>query len=129
MIREQIYKKMEQEKLIMSDRFRRRLDQTGLAELTARWIGVLDLVKEHDVAQQRFAVVGILEKGPLRIASADGGLELRQVSVYKRQTFVARSDSCEGRKESGQNLGMLVKFSEQELEIACKHVADRKYKH
>ena len=53
MIREKIYKEMEREKIIMSDRFRQRLDQTGLAELTARWIGVLDLVKEHQPRVRR----------------------------------------------------------------------------
>ena len=53
MTREKIYKDMEREKIIMSERFRRRLDQTCITELTARWIGVLDLVKEHQPRQRR----------------------------------------------------------------------------
>ena len=53
MIREKIYKEMEHEKIIMSERFRRRLDQTGIAELTARWTGVLDLVEEHQPRVRR----------------------------------------------------------------------------
>ena len=53
MTRQELYKSMEREKIIMSDRLRKRLDQTDLSELHARWIGVLDLANEHKPLKQR----------------------------------------------------------------------------
>ena len=53
MTRNELYKSMEREKIIMSDRLRKRLDQTDLSELHARWIGVLDLANEHKPLKRR----------------------------------------------------------------------------
>ena len=53
MTRQELYKSMEREKIIMSDRLRKRLDQTDLSELHARWIGVLDLANEHKPFKRR----------------------------------------------------------------------------
>ena len=53
MTRQELYKSMEREKIIMSDRLRKRLDQTDLSELHARWIGVLDLANEHKPLKRR----------------------------------------------------------------------------
>ena len=53
MTRQELYKSMEREKIIMSDRLRKRLDQTNLEELYARWVGVLDLANEHKPLKRR----------------------------------------------------------------------------
>ncbi len=53
MDREEIYKAMELEKIIMYDEFRAKLDTLELDELEARWIGILELDKEHLVQKHR----------------------------------------------------------------------------
>ena len=96
MIREQIYKKMEQEKLIMSDRFRRRLDQTGLAELTARWIGVLDLVKEHQPRVRRAEWMARILWNPTALTV---GKEIRD-NELRRRKLAAEEDERKRREEA-----------------------------
>ncbi len=53
MNREEIYKAMELEKIIMYDEFRAKLDNLELDELEARWVGILELDKEHQVQKHR----------------------------------------------------------------------------
>ena len=50
MNREEIYRAMELEKIIMYDEFRAKLDKLELNELEARWTGVLEL----DVLSKHF---------------------------------------------------------------------------
>jgi hypothetical protein len=53
MTRQELYKAMESEKIIMYDKFVSHLNRTPLLELAARWAGVLELAKEHEVAKNR----------------------------------------------------------------------------
>ena len=53
MNREEIYRAMELEKIIMYDEFRAKLDKLELNELEARWTGVLELDKEHQMTKRR----------------------------------------------------------------------------
>ncbi|MFA6715819.1 MAG: hypothetical protein WC082_12375 [Victivallales bacterium] len=53
MTRQELYKAMECEKIIMYDEFASHLNRTPLSELTARWAGVLELVKEHKPQKKR----------------------------------------------------------------------------
>lgn len=53
MDRKEIYKAMELEKIMMYDEFRTKLDTLELDELEARWIGILELDKEHQVQKHR----------------------------------------------------------------------------
>ena len=53
MDREEIYRAMELEKIIMYDEFRVKLDKLSEEELAARWIGILALDKEHQVKKHR----------------------------------------------------------------------------
>ena len=52
MNREEIYRAMELEKIIMYDEFRAKLDKLELNELEARWTGVLELDKEHQMTKR-----------------------------------------------------------------------------
>jgi len=53
MTRQELYKAMESEKIIMYDKFVSHLNRTPLPELAVRWTGVLELAKEHEVAKNR----------------------------------------------------------------------------
>ena len=53
MTRQELYRAMEHEKIIMYDEFLAHLERTPLAELTARWTGVLELAKEHEPQKHR----------------------------------------------------------------------------
>lgn len=47
MNREELYREMEQRRIIMDDVFAARLERTPWKELEARWTGALELEKEH----------------------------------------------------------------------------------
>lgn len=53
MTRQELYKAMEHEKIILYHEFLAHLERTPLAELVARWAGVLELAKAHDVQKRR----------------------------------------------------------------------------
>ncbi len=53
MTRQELYKAMEGEKIIMYDEFVSHLNSTSFFELAARWAGVLELAKEHEIAKNR----------------------------------------------------------------------------
>ena len=53
MTRQELYKALEGEKIIMYDKFVSHLNRTPLPELAARWTGVLELAKEHEIAKNR----------------------------------------------------------------------------
>lgn len=53
MTRQELYRAMEHEKIIMYDEFLAHLERTPLSELTARWAGVLELAKEHEPRKHR----------------------------------------------------------------------------
>ena len=53
MTRQELYKAMEHEKIIMYDEFLAHLNRMPLSELVARWAGVLELAKEHQVRKNR----------------------------------------------------------------------------
>ena len=62
MTRHELYKAMEQEKIIMYDTFFARLERTPLPELVTRWIGILILDREYrgpDRRQSRTCPAGI----------------------------------------------------------------------
>ncbi|MDD5598075.1 MAG: hypothetical protein PHV82_09025 [Victivallaceae bacterium] len=53
MTRQELYKAMELEKIILYDEFVSHLKRTPFPELAARWAGVLELAKENQVAKNR----------------------------------------------------------------------------
>ena len=53
MTRHELYKAMEQEKIIMYDTFFARLERTPLPELMTRWIGILILDREYRIGTHR----------------------------------------------------------------------------
>lgn len=107
MTREELYKAMEHEKIIMYDEFLAHLERTPLTELVARWVGVLELAKEHEPRKKRADWLSMFMWNSTALTVGEDELERRE---NERKREAARRDEEEKkRNEEKINAALSVK--------------------
>lgn len=97
MDREEIYRAMELEKIIMYDEFRVKLDKLSEEELAARWIGILALDKEHQVKKHRadWLAMFLWNSTALTVGLA----EIARKKEEQRRAEIRRAETEQKRRE------------------------------
>lgn len=98
MTRQELYKAMEHEKIIMYEEFLAHLNRTPLAELVARWAGVLELAKEHEIRRNRADWIAMFFWNSTSLTVGEDEL-IRRMEARKRES---QKREAEERKRKEQ---------------------------
>lgn len=91
MTRQELYKAMEREGLIMYDEFLARLNTTPLPELVARWAGILELAKEYEIQRRRPEWISMFIWNSTALTVGEDELE-RRAEQKKREEAQRREE-------------------------------------
>lgn len=111
MDRKEIYKAMELEKIMMYDEFRTKLDTLELDELEARWIGILELDKEHQVQKHRADWLAMFMWNSTALTV--GLAEVARRQEEQRRAEIRRAEAEQKRREEE----IYNKLSKKKLEF------------
>ncbi len=109
MTRQELYKAMEHEKIIMYDEFLAHLERTPLLELVTRWFGVLELAKEHNPQKHRADWLAMFMWNSTALTVGEDVLARREA---ERQRAEARRAEAEQKRQAEE---IQQKLSEQKL--------------
>ena len=97
MTRQEIYKAMELEKIIMYDEFRAKLNKLPQEELEARWIGILELDKEHKIKKHRADWLAMFMWNSTALTV--GEAEIARRKEEQRRKEILKTEEEQKRKE------------------------------
>lgn len=104
MTRQELYKAMEQEKIIMVDEFIAHLERTPLAELAARWAGVLELAKEHEPRKRRADWLAMTMWNSTSLTVGEDELARREAGRKREEARRAEKERQRREAEIEENL-------------------------
>ena len=98
MTRQEIYKAMELEKIIMYDEFRAKLNKLPQEELEARWIGILELDKEHKIKKHRADWLAMFMWNSTALTVGEGEIARRK-EEQRRKAILYTEEEQKGKEK------------------------------
>lgn len=106
MTRRELYNAMEHEKIILYDQFLAHLERTPLSELAARWVGVLELAKEHNPQKHRADWLAMFLWNSAALTVGETELARREAERKREETRRVEAERKRQEEEIRQKLSM-----------------------